>query len=247
MRSNSPRPFTDGRRGRIGLVATAPGNAAEAEFNRFRPEGVAVMTTRTPLARSTPEGIRAMSRHVEAAAAMLAENAYCDVVLLSSTACSFVEGRQADIAQARRLSEALHTAVITSAHCVVEAARALGVGSVLLVTPSVPELNRLERQYLKESGIDVAAEAGFGYCSPRDILSIPPEEVERLVRRSDVPNADGVLISCSGLHVMNRIQALEDALGKPVLTSNQTGLWGSLRALNVPIQEKGLGVLFCAG
>ena len=233
MRSNSPRPFTDGRRGRIGLVATAPGNAAEAEFNRFRPEGVAVMTTRTPLARSTPEGIRAMSRHVEAAAAMLAENAYCDVVLLSSTACSFVEGRQADIAQARRLSEALHTA--------------LGVGSVLLVTPSVPELNRLERQYLKESGIDVAAEAGFGYCSPRDILSIPPEEVERLVRRSDVPNADGVLISCSGLHVMNRIQALEDALGKPVLTSNQTGLWGSLRALNVPIQEKGLGVLFCAG
>lgn len=42
------KPFTDGWRGRIGLVATAPGNATEADFNRYRPAGVAVLTTRTP-------------------------------------------------------------------------------------------------------------------------------------------------------------------------------------------------------
>ena len=101
MHLNSSRPFVDGWRGRIGLVATAPGNATEAEFNRYRPEGVAVMTTRTPLTSSTPKGIRAMNRGVEEAAAMLAENAYCDVILLSSTAGSFVEGLQADLAQAR--------------------------------------------------------------------------------------------------------------------------------------------------
>lgn len=245
MHLNSSRPFVDGGRGRIGLVATAPGNATEAEFNRYRPEGVAVMTTRTPLTSSTPKGIRAMNRGVEEAAAMLAENAYCDVILLSSTAGSFVEGLQADLAQARRLSQELHATVLTSAHCVVEAASALGVGSVLLVTPSAPELNQLEKRYLEESGLSVAAEAGFGYTLPRDILSIPPVEVERLVRRSDIPQADAVLISCSGLHVMDRIQTMEEQLGKPVLTSNQVGLWGCLRALGVPPAEKRLGALFC--
>lgn len=83
------KPFTDGWRGRIGLVATAPGNATEADFNRYRPAGVAVLTTRTPLTASTPEGIREMNRFVDDAAALLAQNAYCDVVLLSSTGRQF--------------------------------------------------------------------------------------------------------------------------------------------------------------
>ena len=56
------RSFIDGWRGRIGLVATAPGNAAEADFNRYRPEGVAVMTTRTPLTSSTPRASSASAR-----------------------------------------------------------------------------------------------------------------------------------------------------------------------------------------
>ena len=90
------KPFTDGWKGRIGLVATAPGKATEADFNRWRPEGVAVMTTRTPLTSSTPEGIQAMNQSVEAAVAMLAQNAYCDVILCSSTAGSFADGRETD-------------------------------------------------------------------------------------------------------------------------------------------------------
>ncbi|MFR8331837.1 MAG: hypothetical protein ACLU9S_05295 [Oscillospiraceae bacterium] len=69
------KPFTDGWQGRIGLVATAPGNATEADFNRYRPAGVAVLTTRTPLTASTPEEIREMNRFVDDAAALLAQNA----------------------------------------------------------------------------------------------------------------------------------------------------------------------------
>ncbi len=41
--------YVDGWRGRIGLITPAPGNSTEAEFNKFLPEGVAVLTTRIPL------------------------------------------------------------------------------------------------------------------------------------------------------------------------------------------------------
>lgn len=38
-----------GWRGKIGLSYPAPGTAAEVEFHRMAPEGVAVLTTRMPL------------------------------------------------------------------------------------------------------------------------------------------------------------------------------------------------------
>ena len=66
-------------------------------------------------------------------------------------------------------------------------------------------------------------------------------------RDADTPDADGMFISCTGLHVDGLIEPLEHELGKPVLTSNQCGLWGSLRALGIPDQLPGLGTLFQRG
>lgn len=237
--------FTDGWLGRIGLVATAPGNATEADFNRYRPEGVAVMTTRTPLTASTPEGIRAMNDHVARAASMLADNAYCGVILLSSTAGSFVEGLDEDRRQCQALSACCGTRVISSAGCMLEALKEVQADSVTLITPSAPALNRLEVEFLGQAGITVAAQGGFQLSSPRDILCISPQEVCQLIRLRDVPQAQAVLISCSGLHVMEVIPQLEAELGKPVLASNQFGLWGCLRALGVKAERPELGQLFC--
>lgn len=236
--------FTDGYNGRIGLVATAPGNATEADFNRYRPEGVAVMTTRTPLTSSTPEGIAQMNQYIDDAARMLAENAYCDVVLLSSTAGSFLDGRAEDAAHAERLSRLTDTRVITSAGCMLDALQALGAASVTLITPSSAALNRVECAFLEEAGIRIRAQGGFLLSSPRDILCVPPEEVRQLVLDTDAADSDAVVISCSGLHVMEIIAPLEQQLGKSVIASNQFGLWGALRAIGRNDRLPQLGRLF---
>jgi len=238
------KPFTDGWKGRIGLVATAPGNSTEAEFNRYRPEGVAVLTTRTPLTSSTPEGIRQMNESVEAAVAMLAGNSYCDVVLCSSTAGSFVDGRATDDAKAARMSEEYGCKVITSAQCMLRALSAVGAGTVTLLTPSSQALNELEIAFLNSAGISVTAQSGFHLSSPRDILAVQPEEVAELVRKVDCKASDAVLLSCSGLHVMELIDSLERELKKPVLASNQFGLWGSLRELGIKDNIPGIGMLW---
>ena len=64
------------------------------------------------------------------------------------------------------------------------------------------------------------------------------------VRQYDSPAADGVFISCTGLHVDGLIRPLEEELGKPVLTSNQCGLWGALRGLGLSDTVDSLGTLF---
>ena len=238
------KQFVDGYRGRIGLVATAPGNATEADFNRYRPEVVAVMTTRIPLTSSTPEGIGEMNQQLEAAVRMLAGNAYCDVVLCSSTAGSFLDGRLADGERAARLSRETGCRVITSAQCMLAALTALDVRRVTLITPSSRELNEVECAFLNDAGIDVVSQGGFYLKSPREILCTSPEEVAALVRQADRSQSEGVLISCSGLHVMELIPRLEEELGKPVLASNQFGLWGCLQTLHLQTGISGPGRLF---
>lgn len=239
------KPFTDGWRGRIGLVATAPGNATEADFNRYRPAGVAVLTTRTPLTASTPEGIREMNRFVDDAAALLAQNAYCDVVLLSSTAGSFVDGRAAALAHAQTLSLEIGAQVITSGR--VHAAGAAGTQGKArhIGNPFFPRAEPAEHAFLNEAGLDIVSEGGFLRSDPRDILTVTAEEIFDLVRHCDRPESDAVLLSCSGLHAMEIIAPMERELGKPVLASNQFGLWGSLRALGIPDKYPELGSLFC--
>lgn len=239
------KPFTDGWRGRIGLVATAPGNATEADFNRYRPAGVAVLTTRTPLTASTPEGIREMNRFVDDAAALLAQNAYCDVVLLSSTAGSFVDGRAAapgtrPNAQSGDRRAGDHIRRVHAAGAAGTQGKARHIGN-----PFFPRAEPAEHAFLNEAGLDIVSEGGFLRSDPRDILTVTAEEIFDLVRHCDRPESDAVLLSCSGLHAMEIIAPMERELGKPVLASNQFGLWGSLRALGIPDKYPELGSLFC--
>ena len=145
---------------------------------------------------------------------MQAGNAYCDVVLCSSTAGSFLDGRLADGERAARLSRETGCRVITSAQCMLAALTALDVRRVTLITPSSRELNEVECAFLNDAGIDVVSQGGFYLKSPREILCTSPEEVAALVRQADRSQSEGVLISCSGLHVMELIPRLEEELGE---------------------------------
>ena len=89
-------PYVDGWRGRIGLITPAPGSSTELEFNRYKPEGVAVLTTRVPLFGISVAGLQEMNRYIDAAAKMLADSAKVDLLLFSCTAGSFIEGKDFD-------------------------------------------------------------------------------------------------------------------------------------------------------
>ena len=58
-------------------------------------------------------------------------------------------------------------------------------------------------------------------------------EMYPLTKRMLVPEADTVFVSCTGIDVMDGIQAMEKDFGRPVITSNQVSLWYALKTLGI--------------
>ena len=59
-----------------------------------------------------------------------------------------------------------------------------------------------------------------------------------------MPEADAVLISCTGQKTADFITDLEGQLGKPVVTSNQATGWQALKLLGVEPKLPRRGKLF---
>lgn len=237
-------PYVDGQRGRIGLITPAPGSSTEWEFNHYKPEGVAVLTTRIPLFGISCEGISKMNAYVDQAAKMLADSAIVDLILFSCTAGSFLEGKGYDKQLISGLEELTGVKVTTTSTCIMQAIEMMGIKSLNVVTPYSEEINARERAFLEECGITVTGISGALLTQSQNTPKIPAEVMMGYALETDTPEADALFISCTGLHVDSIIELLEQRLGKPVLTSNQCGLWGCLRAMGIRDRIPGLGKLF---
>src|SRR5262249_35832601 len=125
-------------------------------------------------------------------------------------------------------------AIVTTT-AVVDALHALGSRRVFMVTPYTEDINRIEVQFLKDSGVVVVGYTYFHCPKSRDIANILPTQIiERVLsHREAIRSCDGVLISCTGLRGMEVAERLEMELDVPVATSNAATIWAVLHRLGV--------------
>lgn len=235
--------YVDGWRGRIGLITVASGSSTEAEFNRYVPEGVAVLTTRIPLGGISLEALTTMRSYLDEAASLLA-GAEVDVIVFACTAGSLVRGVGYDKEIIEVLQSRTGVPVTTTSTGVVQALSALGIKKISVATPYPDDVNQAEKAFLEGSGFEVACIKGLELLEPRLVPQVPPEEMYRLAKEVFSEDVEGVFISCTGLHVDAIIELLEKDLKRPVITSNQVMLWDVLRKINVNEKIEGLGRLF---
>jgi len=235
--------YVDGWRGRIGLITPSPGSSTEAEFNRYRPEGVAVLTTRIPLRGISREALDKMITYLDEAASLLA-TAEVDVIVFGCTAGSLLNGPGWDREIIERLTMLTGKKITTTSTGVLEALAALKAKKVAVATPYSAEVNEAEKAFLVGSGFQVTSIIGPLLSDSKLVPQIPAGEMYRLAREADTDEADTMFISCTGLHVLDIIDMLEKDLGKPVITSNQVSLWSALKRLSVHEKIEGLGKLF---
>jgi maleate cis-trans isomerase len=123
--------------------------------------------------------------------------------------------------------------VATSA-LVIEAMRALGIKSVVLLSPYLS--NEVIIRYLQENGIAVRHDVALR-LNGHEFTAITPRRWLELAREHDRADADAIFLSCTNTTQIEAIEDIELALGKPVVNSNQAVLWGCVRRLGAKLGQ----------
>ncbi len=246
-----------GARARIGILMPHMDLGPEAEFAAMAPEGVTIHSTRVRLDVAMPgttadpgialEPVRAFAAPpaIDDAAELLAA-APLHAIAYGFFSSSYVLGVEGDRdLQARLEKRTRGIPVVIPGLAAVRALRALGVRRLAVVDPPwfTADLSRLGSAYFRSQQIEVV------YASPA--TGLPSRQMDqhpgRLYEwvRTQVPaNAEAVLTGGNGFRAVGAIEALEEDLGRPVLTANQVTFWNALRAAGVRAPVAHYGRIF---
>jgi len=242
-----------GWRARIGVLVP-PGNpTVEPELYRMAPSGVSVHFARldSSSSASAPGAHGGMEDRTQAyvdslpAVAPVLGAVNPAIVALAFTAASYSNGFAREAALADRIASLTGSPALTAAQAILAALEHLGVKRLALGTPYPESISAMGRAYWEAAGLTVV-----GYARLIGVTNIYDESEERayrLARQADVPDADAVLLSGTGLPTIGVLELLERDLGKPVVSSNQALLWRALRMAGVREPVPGFGRLLVAG
>jgi maleate isomerase len=230
-------------RARLGVLVPSGNTVAEPELRAILPPGVGLFVTRLPLTGSTEGELLAMLETLESGTKLLAD-AQPDAIAFHCTAVSTFAPHMAGEIRAR-MQRASPIPALATADAILAALVALRATRILLVTPYIEPVHRREIDYLTASGFQVAGGANMNVATNAEMARIPPDAIagQVLAAALDV-QADVCFVSCTAIRSAELIAPLEEALGIPVITSNQTLAWYALRRLGIVDARPGFGRLF---
>lgn len=237
--------FDAGRhhRARLGFVLLAMEQTVEAELHRHAPPGVGVHCTRAAMANAvTAANLEAMLEGIGPAAALILPDAPLDVLCYACTSGSVVIGEDRVRAALASADPGAQTTTLVTG--VIRALEALEARRIVIGTPYLDEVNRIEADYLTERGFDVLGITGLNLTNDADMARVSPDYIESFALSLDRQDADAIFISCGALRSIEVVERIEAKVGKPVVVSNQAMLWDCLRLAGVDDRLTGLGQLF---
>ncbi len=231
---------------RLGLILLATDMTTERDVARLiPPDEAAVHATRVAYVNpTTPDNLRRMGPLLSAAAALLVPGADLRAIYYSCTAASVVIGEEA-------VESALEfgrpgVRVVTPIGAASKALRALGARRIAVLTPYLEEATAAVVRHLEGAGFEVVRAECLGMSDDREMALVSRATIVEAARRVDAPEAEAVFISCTALPALSAVAEIEAALGKPVVTSNQAGIWEMRRLAGLTAPVTGYGRVFSA-
>lgn len=212
----------------MGIILSSGNRTVEPYFRTFAPDRLGIHVTRMRMGSGGQRAPGDIQADVVRCAGLLAD-AKVELIDLQATGIMMERGPDGEAAVVRSINDATGIPAFTATQSVVEALRALGVERVILVNPYDEGSIARETAYLEAVGFTVVHAVGLGYGARSG--EVTPAEWVEAVRAHDRPDGDGLLLSGSNTTVLEAIAPLEDALGKPVVTSIQAALWDGTRRL----------------
>ena len=127
---------------------------------------------------------------------------------------------------------------------VVDALNELGVRKLVVGTPYLDEINTAEAEFLLKRGFEILDVQGLNLATGTEMGQVTPAFWREFAIAIDRSDADAVFLSCGGIRALEVAEEIEQAIGKPLITSNQAQFWSCLRRAGITDRLQGFGRVF---
>lgn len=226
---------------RVGLIILATDHTTEPDFQRMvASNGIGLYTSRIPYANpTTPDNLRRMLGPLSEGAGIILPDEDLDVVCYSCTSASVVIGDDAIEAAIKQAKP--NAPVVTPTRAAVKGLQVLDARRISILTPYTIETSTPMADYFAAKGFDIASFTCFGLDDDREMARISPQSLISAAREATASDADALFISCTAVRAASVAAEIEQAIGKPVVTSNLATAWATLRICGetAPRPERG--------
>jgi maleate isomerase len=227
---------------RIGLLLPSSNTTQETEFNRILPDGVTLHVARLPLRSVDPASTARVVEDIETESQKLAD-ADVDAIVLAATAPSSRNGLGYDQDLIRRIETASGKRATTASTALIQSLAAIGADRIVMAGPWSEATNTSAGAFIEASGVKILAHRALGHISNLEIGLLDPDTALDLGKAVDRPDAQAIMLACGNWLTLGIVDRLEDAVAKPVLTTNQVSLWAVLRLAGYHAPVPGWGRL----
>lgn len=227
---------------KFGLLVPSSNTTMESEFWRMVMGWATVHTARMSLRKIVVGELEEMEEDVLKEAVHLAD-AGVDVIGYGCTSGSLYKGKGHALELEKRITEKTGIPAVATASSVIEVLKELQVDKVCVATPYTGEVNKLEKIFLEQSGINVLKIKGLNIEDNRHVGFLDPSAAQKLAKEVYVPGTQGIFISCTNFRTIEVIDNLERELGVPVVSSNTATLWAMMMKAGSKKKLNGYGKL----
>jgi maleate isomerase len=230
-------------RAKLGFILMSTDLAAESDFFAMAPEGVAVHITRLKTDDYTTT--ETLSRHIDFmadAASRIQPDTKPSVVSYSCTSGSIVIGEERIFNEIRQGAPWAEPMCLVTG--VIDALHELKAKKIVVGTPYLDEINTAEAEFLVSKGLEVLDIQGLNLTTGIEFGCVTPAYWKAFAKEIDQPEAEAIFLSCGGIRSLEVADEIEQATGKPVITSNQAQFWSCLRRAGINDEIKGFGQIF---
>jgi maleate isomerase len=219
---------------RIGLLVPSSNSVMEVDFYRRVPAGVTIHTARMFMEETTPEAESEMLDEFTFPAARALATVRPHAIVFGCTSAGALRGNAADARLCEELAEETGIPVVSTIASVRRAIGRRNSRKVGVITPYVDELNQKIKESLEADGLEVVGIDGLGITENFAIAQVRPEDIVDFAERSfGDSDIDLLFASCTNFRALEAVDAIEERIGVPALSSNLAVLEGVLAALQI--------------